>query len=113
VETDDEELTRALSVRQVVALAGVLGISPSALLEEPPVLPPLAPAGLVEALRLQNPTPEEIAAFEEQAGWDIRETLDRPELFWGWNIDELQEVCATAGIEWRRVIAAFDDRVGA
>jgi hypothetical protein len=46
-------------------------------------------------------------SFEENVGWEVGSALQDPERIWAdWCADQLADVCAAIGIDWRAVIPA-------
>jgi transcriptional regulator with XRE-family HTH domain len=111
LETHDDEAFYCLSLRQLIRLADILGVSVIDLANDDPpvpVSPPVTPTDIVATLRqrLVEP-PLSVELLSEQLGWDVAGVLANPDSIWeDWCLDALRDVCGPLGLDWRAVLPA-------
>lgn len=110
VERIDEDSYMSLSLRQVVALCSLLGISPRDTMATGAAsgAGTVEPSDLARAIdRAIRARGDDIEAFEEHVGWTVGPMLEMPERLWDlWNIDALIDVSNAAGLDWSLVLPA-------
>ena len=118
LEAYPDELTSSLTLRDLAALCGALGLEPAGLVARPGESLPaesVLPEALARAVRARMAaaglTPQ---AFGDQAGWAVEQLLDDPVGYVAaLNVDGLFDICAAAGVPWLAALPAAISRVGA
>jgi hypothetical protein len=98
------EISMCLTLRQLVKLAAVLGVSPLSLVPDAPAtarsrhtLPELADA-VREFCTARGFSADQ---FGEKAGWDVQRFLQRPDsALDDWCLDSLRGVCDAVDLHW-------------
>lgn len=109
LETNDEELFVRFSLAECQLIVEALGIPPAKLLQCESEEPPISLDELRAALQAWiAAAPPSLAEFEARAGWRVSRLLAAPELLsTDVTLDALEQLCAGAGVDWRRVIAGL------
>lgn len=107
LETFTDEVTTAVSLRDLNQICGVLGISIANLFDQGPLSYEETPNllqihHLIERHLLE--TGISVAQFEHKVGYTVKAIFQHPETIWDWNIDCLSCVCCELGIDWRSVL---------
>ena len=113
LERYDDEVASTLTVRQLLALAGILGVDSAALLSSDTDAHESGPAvrlqELAASIRARSASlPEGIDQLETEAGWGCREMLGDPRCVGDWCVEQLLQVCEAAGVPWARVLPALE-----
>jgi len=104
LENVDEEMFIAVSLKDLNRICDFLGMTGTALCveEQPDPFPRISHGDLINKifnyLEMQKMTVEE---FENEVGFEIRESLRHPEALGDWNVDCLRFVCEKIGVDWR------------
>jgi transcriptional regulator with XRE-family HTH domain len=109
LESQDDEMFRLYSPREVSLIAAVLGTDAVTLLHCPTTEPPISGSQLLEMIQRQlAATCKTLTSFENRAGWRLEPLLDSPDhLLADLTVEALQWLGAALGIDWRRVIAGL------
>jgi hypothetical protein len=99
-----DEVSRCLTLRQLLRLASALRSPAGSLLPDPPgpaqaqhTLHQLA--GAVRSFCSERDI--SVEQFSEQSGWDVQHFLDLPDsALDDWCLDTLRDVCQTLGVHW-------------
>ena len=106
----EDEIQTTLSVSQALRLATLLQKPLPDLLEDPGTSPAAQCSfhDLANAVRSHCETQRQsLEAFEEQAGWDLRDFLAHPDSApEQWSLDCLIDVCSAVGRNWREFLPA-------
>ena len=105
VEWHDDEVFMNLSLKEVVALAGILKMSTSQLLFGSQSTPPMAPVSPMEIVRrLEELARSEGVTMDElgdRLGWDLNPIVRNPEAMGDvLNIPGLHDICKALGLDW-------------
>jgi len=109
LESYDADAFMCISLGQVRALGGILGVSPRELVtpEGAEELDGEITPGQIVA-RIQDRIQEDAVSvedFETQVGWLVTSALADPEAVWSdWNLDGLQDICGAIGLNWLHLI---------
>jgi DNA-binding Xre family transcriptional regulator len=104
LEFIDEEVECAISLRTLQTLCRELGLQPSDLFMDAPIVPseriPLSylVTKIKDHLKIAKQT---IFEFEDTVGFEIRRCLEDASAFLDWDIDCLRSVCLALGVDWR------------
>lgn len=108
VETHDDEVFMSLSVKEVVALAGILKMSVSEMLFGSPAAAPASSVSPGEiARRLEELAGTEGVTMDElgdRIGWDLNPLVRNPDALGDLNIPGLHDICKALGLDWPQIL---------
>jgi transcriptional regulator with XRE-family HTH domain len=104
LEAVPDEVTSAISLRELAAICDALRITPQFLLSGEDAQPQCV---YFDFAHLANKALEHLArsgisirALEEQIGWELKPFIHDPQTGWQWNVDCLRDVCDAVGANW-------------
>jgi transcriptional regulator with XRE-family HTH domain len=108
LESDDDEVTTAVSLRALRALCRAVGMSLRDLFDpghEAPASAPVSPDQLVARLRqVVRERGLTLNQLEDHLGVIIEPLLDDPAYLLTYNVDTLRAICDATGIDWRTAL---------
>ena len=116
LEWFDREAFECASIGDLLALAGALKTSVSALLfgEEPPAaLAEVTCSRVADALRERlSGSGLSVEDFSTQVGWNVEPVLNEPRALLVYNLDGLRDICIAVDVDWLAVVAHVERKSG-
>jgi transcriptional regulator with XRE-family HTH domain len=111
LESYDDEAFMCVSLSQLGALGDRLGLTPVEIvapivtMNPDPIPMSTLLARVVSEIERKGETAE---AFGTRLGWDVSGALANPQNTWQeWNLECLQAVCKSVGVDWLGVLASW------
>ena len=99
LESFDEEIVDTISYRQLLLLAGAVHLDLRSFFEAGDEMEAYAFADL--AARLNELGAVTVAALEDEVGWELKEVLEKPDLFGELPAVALADIGGRFGLDWR------------
>ncbi|MFZ5891915.1 MAG: hypothetical protein ACOY0T_12745 [Myxococcota bacterium] len=104
LEKHDDEAFCCVSLRQLVMLGDILGVSVVDLVSDHPSAPvsrAITPTDVAASLQQRLATQSDVNALSEALGWDVAAALANPDSIWDdWCLDTLCDVCGKLSMDW-------------
>ena len=105
LESFDEEIVDTISLRQLVLLAGAVHLDLRSFFGAGDQIDACAFAELAARLnQLVADGTVTLATLEDEVGWELREVLEKPDLFEELPAVALADIGGRLGIDWRRFL---------